>query len=307
MARVRDLSPYVELGRDHWRKLRRSTPLTLTREELSLLRGLNDPVDLDEVAEVYLPLSRLINLRVAARMALGQATATFLGESDRVPFVIGVAGSVAVGKSTTARILRALLAKWPDHPKVDLVPTDGFLFPKAELTRRGIMHRKGFPESYDRRALLRFVTDVKSGSPEVRAPIYSHLQYDIIPGQEQIVRKPDILIIEGLNVLQPGPGLTVADLFDFSIYVDANTDDIARWYVERFLTLRNTAFSNPASHFRHYAALTDTEAELEAMRLWRQINEPNLVHNILPTRPRATLVLRKGTDHSVRRVRLRKL
>jgi type I pantothenate kinase len=264
-------------------------------------------VDLGEVVEVYLPLSRLINLQVQARQRLSDATATFLGESEKVPFVIGVAGSVAVGKSTTARVLRALLARWPDHPKVELVTTDGFLWPRAELLRRGIMHRKGFPESYDRRALLRFVSEVKSGASEARAPVYSHLLYDIVPDEEQIVRRPDILIVEGLNVLQPGPRLAVADLFDFSIFVDAHTEDVARWYVERFLTLRHTSFANPESHFHHYAKLTDEEARREAMQLWNGINEPNLVQNILPTRPRATLVLRKGADHNVCRVRLRKL
>jgi type I pantothenate kinase len=307
MARVRDLTPYVELRRDQWRELRKATPLPLTAADLVRLRGLNDPVDLGEVAEVYLPLSRLINLQVAARQRLSDATATFLGEAEKVPFVIGVAGSVAVGKSTTARVLKALLARWPDHPKVELVTTDGFLWPRAELERRDILHRKGFPESYDRRTLLRFVSEVKAGAPEVRAPVYSHLLYDIVPGEEQVVRRPDILIVEGLNVLQPGPRLAVADLFDFSIFVDAHTEDVARWYVERFLTLRHTAFANPESHFHHYAALSDTDARCEAMKLWTTINEPNLVQNILPTRPRATLVLRKEADHSVGRVRLRKL
>ncbi|MCE7004924.1 type I pantothenate kinase [Kibdelosporangium philippinense] len=307
MARVRDLTPYVELHREQWRELRKSTPLPLSAGDLTRLRGLNDPVDLSEVAEVYLPLSRLINLQVQARQRLSDATATFLGESEKVPFIIGVAGSVAVGKSTTARVLRALLARWPDHPKVELITTDGFLWPRAELLRRGIMHRKGFPESYDRRALLRFVSEIKSGAPEARAPVYSHLLYDIVPGEEQVVRRPDILIVEGLNVLQPGPRLTVADLFDFSIFVDAHTEDVARWYVERFLTLRHTAFANPESHFHHYASLSDDEARREAMQLWNGINEPNLTQNILPTRPRATLVLRKGPDHNVCRVRLRKL
>jgi type I pantothenate kinase len=307
MARVRDLTPYVELRRDQWRELRKATPLPLTAADLVRLRGLNDPVDLGEVAEVYLPLSRLINLQVAARQRLSDATATFLGEAEKVPFVIGVAGSVAVGKSTTARVLKALLARWPDHPKVELVTTDGFLWPRAELERRDILHRKGFPESYDRRTLLRFVSEVKAGAPEVRAPVYSHLLYDIVPGEEQVVRRPDILIVEGLNVLQPGPRLAVADLFDFSIFVDAHTEDVARWYVERFLTLRHTAFANPESHFHHYATLSDTDARCEAMKLWTTINEPNLVQNILPTRPRATLVLRKEADHSVGRVRLRKL
>jgi type I pantothenate kinase len=212
-----------------------------------------------------------------------------------------------VGKSTTARLLRTLLARWPDHPRVDLVTTDGFLHPRDELVRRGIMHRKGFPESYDRRALLRFVTEVKSGADEVSAPVYSHLAYDIVPSEEQVVRQPDILIIEGLNVLQTGPRLTVADMFDFSIYVDAHTEDIEHWYVERFLKLRQTAFSDPVSHFHHYAGLPDDEARAEARHLWRTINEPNLVENIRPTRPRATLVLRKDADHSINRVRLRKL
>ena len=310
MPRVRERSPYVELQRDQWRQLRRSTPLPLTAEELNRLRGLGEQIDLNEVAEVYLPLSRLINLQVAARQRLYEATTTFLGEDTRgtkVPFIIGIAGSVAVGKSTTTRILRTLLARWPAHPKVDLVTTDGFLYPREELVRRGLMHRKGFPESYDRRALLRFVTEVKSGAEEVRAPVYSHLAYDILPGEEQVVRRPDILILEGLNVLQPGPRLTVSDLFDFSIYVDAHTADIERWYIERFLKLRHTAFSDPASHFHHYANLPDDEARAEARHLWKTINEPNLVENIRPTRPRATLVLRKDSDHSINWVRLRKL
>ncbi|SFS30924.1 type I pantothenate kinase [Saccharopolyspora flava] len=310
MTRVRELSPYVELNRAQWRELRDSLPLPLSEDELVALRGLGEPVDLDEVADVYLPLSRLISLQVAARQRLHESTTTFLGEEaggTKVPFVIGLAGSVAVGKSTTARILRTLLARWPDHPRVDLVTTDGFLHSKAELVRRGLMHRKGFPESYDRRALLRFVTEVKSGAPEVSAPVYSHVAYDILPGERHVVRQPDILIVEGLNVLQPGPSLTVSDLFDFSIYVDARTEHIARWYTDRFLALRSTAFADPESHFHHFAELSDDEARTEADHLWRTINEPNLVDNILPTRPRATLVLRKDIDHSINRVRLRKL
>ncbi|MBK0867195.1 MULTISPECIES: type I pantothenate kinase [unclassified Saccharopolyspora] len=308
MTRARELSPYVELHRQQWRELRNSMPLPLSHAELEALRGLGEPVDLEEVADVYLPLSRLINLQVAARQRLHTSTTTFLGEAaPKVPFVIGVAGSVAVGKSTTARILRALLARWPDHPQVDLVTTDGFLHPKAELVRRGIMHRKGFPESYDRRALLRFVTEVKSGAEAVSAPVYSHRAYDILPDQEQVVRQPDILILEGLNVLQPGPSLAVSDLFDFSIYVDAHTEHIERWYTDRFLALRGTSFADPDSHFHHFAGLSDEDARVEARHLWHTINRPNLVDNILPTRPRATLVLRKDADHAINRVRLRKL
>jgi type I pantothenate kinase len=311
MARLSEPSPYVEFDRAQWRALRMSTPLALTAEELDRLRGLGEQIDLNEVAEVYLPLARLIHLQVAARQRLFAATAEFLGEqnhADRpVPFIIGVAGSVAVGKSTTARVLQALLARWEHHPRVDLVTTDGFLYPNAELTRRNIMHRKGFPESYDRRALLRFVTAVKSGADLVCAPVYSHLLYDIVPGERQAVRHPDILILEGLNVLQTGPTLMVSDLFDFSLYVDARIEDIEQWYISRFLGLRSTAFADPASHFHHYAKLNDQQAVVAAREIWRSINRPNLIENILPTRPRATLVLRKDADHSINRLRLRKL
>jgi type I pantothenate kinase len=308
VARVRDLTPYVELDREHWRELRATTPLPLTDAELDRLRGLGEPTSLDEVADIYLPLSRLINLQVEARQRLRWATTTFLRErAEQVPFVIGIAGSVAVGKSTTARVLRVLLSRWPNHPSVDLVTTDGFLWPGAELQRRDLMNRKGFPESYDRRALVRFVAEVKAGYPEVHAPVYSHLSYDIVPGVVQTIRKPDILIVEGLNVLQGGPQLTVSDLFDFSIYVDAVTDDIRRWYIERFLALRRTAFADPASYFHRYANLSDDAAMARADALWQEINEPNLVQNIVPSRARADLVLRKGADHAINRVRLRKI
>ncbi len=312
MSRLSEPSPYVEFDRKQWRALRMSTPLKLTEEEVLGLRGLGEQLDLLEVEEVYLPLARLIHLQVAARQRLFAATAEFLGESDQnpdrpVPFIIGVAGSVAVGKSTTARVLQALLARWGNHAKVDLVTTDGFLYPNAELSRRNIMHRKGFPESYDRRALMRFVTTVKSGAEVACAPVYSHLLYDIIPGEKQMVRHPDILVLEGLNVLQTGPTLMVSDLFDFSVYVDARIEDIEGWYISRFLSMRAGAFANPQSHFHSYSTLTDQQAEFAARDIWHSINRPNLIENILPTRPRATLVLRKDADHSINRLRLRKL
>ena len=302
-------SPYIEFDRPHWKRLRQSMPMVLSEQDIQGLRGIQDHLDLDEVADIYLPLSRLIHLQVSARQRLFQSTNTFLGKSAErsVPFVIGIAGSVAVGKSTTARVLQALLSRWDSHPRVDLVTTDGFLYPNRELERRNLMQRKGFPESYDRRALLRFVTAVKSGADVVSAPVYSHKVYDIVPDQKIEVRQPDILIVEGLNVLQTGPKLMVSDLFDFSVYVDAKIDDIESWYVERFLTLRNTAFQDPNSHFNHYATLTDEAARSAASQIWGSVNRPNLVENILPTRPRATLVLRKNSDHSIQRLRLRKI
>jgi len=303
-------TPYVEIDRAEWARLApAATPLSET--EVVQIRGLGDRLDMREVAEVYVPLSRLLSLYAKGTQDLSRATSGFLGEQTlRTPFVIGVAGSVAVGKSTIARLLRELLSRWPDTPHVELVTTDGFLYPNEELERRGIMDRKGFPESYDRRSLLRFITEVKSGAAEVRAPFYSHLRYDIIPTAQVVVRRPDVLIVEGLNVLQPAAtasGLAISDLFDFSIYVDARTRDIESWYVDRFMALKRGAFSNPNSFFNVFADLSDEEAADQARGFWRSINEPNLIDNIRPTRSRAKLVLRKDSDHTVSSVLLRKL
>lgn len=307
----RDMSPFDEIGRQRWAALAPTAPLPLTEPELIQLRGLGDPLDLREVAEVYVPLSRLLSLYAVGARELHQATRSFLGNSgSHTPFVIGIAGSVAVGKSTIARLLRELLSRWPDTPRVERITTDGFLLPTAELERRGILHRKGFPESYDRRALLRFVARVKAGVDEVRAPVYSHLTYDRVADAEIIVRRPDILIVEGLNVLQPpgsGASLAVSDLFDFTIYVDARASDIAQWYENRFLALQSGAFTDPRSYFHRYASLTRDQAVLTARTIWRDINEPNLLLNIAPTRARASLVLRKASDHTVETVLLRKI
>jgi type I pantothenate kinase len=304
-------TPFLELDRADWAALAPVAAHPLSQDELERLRGIGDLLDLREVAEVYVPLSRLLNLYAAGARALHDSTTAFLGQKASVtPFVIGVAGSVAVGKSTIARLLQALLARWDDTPHVELVTTDGFLLPNAELERRGLLQRKGFPESYDRRALLRFVSRVKSGAAEVTAPVYSHLSYDIVPDEQVVVRRPDILIVEGLNVLQPpGPGsrLAVSDLFDFTIYVDARTSDIERWYVDRFLRLQRGAFADPQSYFHRYSKLSEQDAVALAGQIWRDINGPNLEQNILPTRARASLVLRKDADHSVSSVLLRKI
>ena len=307
-------SRFIEFSRAEWARLRLSTPLPLSEAQLRPLVGLNEWMSLDEVSDIYLPLSRLLNLYVGATQRLHDATTTFLGgTSPRMPYVIGVAGSVAVGKSTASRVLQALLSSWPSHPRVELVTTDGFLYPLDVLATRGLLHRKGFPESYDVRRLVRFLADVKSGVPEVSAPVYSHLAYDIVPGEYQVVRQPDIVIVEGLNVLQTGSGrggkipMFVSDFFDFSIYVDAHEANIEQWYIERFLTLRATLFQNPSSYFHRYAALTPDEAVETARRIWETINLVNLRENVLPTRERAHLILEKGRDHAVRRVKLRKL
>ncbi len=307
-----EMSPYMSFSAEQWSKLRAATPLTLSEADLDRLRGINVELSLDDVAAIYLPLSRLLNLHVGASQELYRASDTFLGKlPSKVPFIIGVAGSVAVGKSTTARVLQALLDRWPNHPQVDLVTTDGFLHPNHVLDERGLMARKGFPESYDRRKLLTFIRDIKSGKAEVEAPVYSHLTYDITD-EVTVIRQPDIVIVEGLNVLQTGSvdqenPLFVSDFFDFSIYVDAEVSAIKDWYVERFFTLRETAFRNPDSYFHRYSSLTDEEAVETATGIWTSINERNLVENILPTRSRAQLVLEKGNDHRVSNVRLRRL
>ncbi|MEZ5898728.1 MAG: type I pantothenate kinase [Hyphomicrobiaceae bacterium] len=308
-------SPYRVFTRDEWAALRLDTPMTLRPEELEVLSGIIEELSVDEVEQIYLPLSRLLNLYVAAAQKLHSVSSQFLGHKDvRVPFVIGVAGSVAVGKSTTARVLKALLARWPDHPRVDLLTTDGFLYPNAELQRLGLMDRKGFPESFDASRLLKFLADIKSGVGRVEAPVYSHFHYDILSGQKAVFELPDILIVEGLNVLQPailpkGGDATpfVSDFIDFSIYIDADPAVIEQWYVTRFMRLRTTAFRDPGAYFHQYAAITPDEAHRKALSLWRSINLRNLEEHILPTRRRARLILRKGESHQVESVALRKL
>lgn len=309
------LARFRRFDRAEWSLLRDDTPLPVSEADLDALRALNDRVSVQDVVEVYLPLARLLLLHLGAQRALARATDTFLKRpAARVPFVIGIAGSVAVGKSTTARLLQAVLSRSPAALRVDLVTTDGFLLPNAELERRGLMRRKGFPESYDRRRLLLFLAELKAGADRVRAPVYSHEAYDIVPGAWQVVERPDVLILEGLNVLQPpgqdrpsGSDLVVSDFFDFSIYVDADETSIEAWYVERFLTLRSRVFRHPTSYFHRYADLDDATAVEVAREIWAEINGPNLKENILPTRERAHLVLMKDPDHAVREIRLRKL
>jgi type I pantothenate kinase len=310
-----EFSPYRIFTREEWAKLRADTPMTLAVEEVDQLSGVIDRISADEVEDIYLPLSRLLNLYVSAAQTLHSETATFLGNRDgKMPFIIGVAGSVAVGKSTTARVLRALLARWPHHPRVDLVPTDGFLLPNEVLEERGIMNRKGFPESFDQKALLQFMADVKAGRPNVKAPVYSHFDYNIRPGEHIVVDRPDVLIVEGLNVLQPaklprdGEAIPfVSDYFDFSIYIDAPPETIGDWYVARFDRLRHTAFQHPDAYFHRYALLSNEDAHQTARDIWRRINLKNLKENILPTRRRAALILNKGRDHSIETFWLRKL
>lgn len=314
-GQVDGVSLFVDFEREAWRALVDATPLPLTELEIDRLRGLGDYLNLDEVETVYQPLSRLLNLYVAAAQQLWAAQRGFLdSRASKVPFVIAVAGSVAVGKSTTARLLTALLSRWPHHPSVQLVTTDGFLLPNTTLVQRGLLERKGFPESYDRRALVRFLAEIKAGRRETAVPVYSHLSYDVLPDRQQVITQPDILILEGLNVLQHGltslgrtPRVLLSDFIDFSVYVDAHEADIRRWYVERFLTLRETAFADPDSYFHRYADLPEQSAVAVAEGLWAAVNGPNLEQNIAPSRSRARLILQKGPDHSVRRIRLRRL
>jgi type I pantothenate kinase len=310
-----EIDPYVDIPRDEWSRLRASTPLSLSEDDLAAFRGLGEPMSMVEVEEVYLPLSRLLNLRVAATRELHAVTETFLGHLHaRAPYVIGIAGSVAAGKSTIARMLQALLGRWPAHPRVDLITTDGFLFPNAVLEARGLMARKGFPESYDVRALMRFLAELKAGAPKVRAPKYSHLTYDVVPDEVLELASPDIVIVEGVNVLQTPSrrgrveaSVVVSDFFDFSIYVDAAEADLERWYIDRLLLLRETSLHDPRSYFNFLTQYSEDATREFAQKVWTQVNLVNLRENIAPTRGRAHLVLEKGCDHEIGRVRLRKL
>ncbi len=299
---------YIDFDRDAWSKLRANTPLTLDETDLEKLRGINVALDLEEVQDMYLPLSRLLNLEVQGSRQMAAVTDTFLGTPPRpIPFIVGVAGSVAVGKSTISRVMQALLSRWPDHPEVELVTTDGFLYPNSILEERGLMEKKGFPQSYDRRALLSFVARAKAGEPHIEVPVYSHIKYDVVDGESRVIDHPDILIVEGLNVLQAGGGgAFVSDYFDFTIFVDADPSHIKEWYVERFLTLKDTAFAQPDAYFRRFSELTDDEAVEVAGDIWTRINEANLYENILPTRDRASLILEKDHNHALHRVRLRR-
>ncbi len=304
-----EASVYRIFSRPEWAELRANTPLLLGEADLTALRSLHEPVGLDEVADIYLPLTRLLNLHVNAARQLNQVTDSFLGRpAPAPPYIVAVAGSVAVGKSTFARVLQALMARWPDHPRVALVTTDGFLHPNRVLQARGLMARKGFPESYDLRRMIRFLASVKSGAARVEAPVYSHMSYDIVPGETLVVEQPDVLIFEGLNVLQAAPATVVAsDFFDFSVYIDADETDIARWYLDRFLWLKRTAFQSPQSFFHHYKDLPDDAARETGAEIWHAINQRNLHENISPTRPRARVVLRKAANHAVREVWLRQV
>lgn len=314
MARI-SYSPYLSFSIEEWARLRADEPMTLNRDDIEHLRALNDPISLAEAEIVYLPLTRLLSFYVEAIQGIHQASTRFLGHNGaKVPFIIGVAGSVAVGKSTTARILRALLRRWPSSPKVDLITTDGFLYPNRVLEERGLMQRKGFPESYDRAGFVEFLAAIKSGQPRVSAPTYSHLVYDIVPDETNIVESPDILIVEGLNILQPGelprtgnPIVFASDFIDFSVYIDADEEVLEAWYVERFMKLRETAFRDPQSFFKRFSELSELTAVSTAKSIWQSINLPNLRENILPTRGRADLILKKGADHSIHEVALRKV
>jgi type I pantothenate kinase len=315
MAKRPTVAPYHHFTKAQWSALRADEPMTLTAEEIGRLRTLSDPISLEEAERVYLPLTRLLSFYVEAVQHLHNVSSRFLDRPDeRVPFIIGVAGSVAVGKSTTARILQALLARWPSSPKVDLVTTDGFLYPNAVLAQRGIMERKGFPESYDRTRFVKFLSDIKSGRSGVKLPVYSHLVYDVLPESEVVVDRPDILIVEGLNILQPGelpksgkPILFASDFIDFSVYIDADTADLEDWFLERFRRLRDTAFRDPTSFFRRFAEMSEDEAMQFGRMVWRTINLPNLLDNVLPTRSRADLILTKGKDHLIESVQLRRV